>query len=115
MRPGGVLLLLALLRWRRPEARLLAALACVPHLAVLYDTVPLFLACRARWEAWLLVALSYVTLVVTINMVTPGMGLVAALARTWPALLLLMYLPVLVLVLRGDRPSASLPRPSEAR
>jgi hypothetical protein len=30
LRPGGFLLLLALLRWRRPEARWLAVLACVP-------------------------------------------------------------------------------------
>jgi hypothetical protein len=30
MRPGGVLLLLALIRWRRPEARWLAAIACLP-------------------------------------------------------------------------------------
>jgi hypothetical protein len=30
VRPGGVLLLLALLRWRRPEARWLTVVACVP-------------------------------------------------------------------------------------
>jgi hypothetical protein len=30
VRPGGALLLLALVRWRRPEARWLAAIACVP-------------------------------------------------------------------------------------
>ena len=31
LRPGGVLLLLALVRWRRPEARMLATFACVPQ------------------------------------------------------------------------------------
>lgn len=40
---GGVLSALALLRWRRPEARLLFALACVPQTPLLYETVPLFL------------------------------------------------------------------------
>jgi SAM-dependent methyltransferase len=30
LRPGGLLLLLTLLRWRRPEARWLAVIACVP-------------------------------------------------------------------------------------
>ena len=40
---GGAFALLALLRWRRPEARLLFALACVPQTPLLYETVPLFL------------------------------------------------------------------------
>lgn len=40
---GGAFALLALLRWRRPEARLLLALACVPQTTLLYETVPLFL------------------------------------------------------------------------
>ena len=42
-RPGGILVLLALLRWRRPEARLLVALACVPQTAATYEALPLFL------------------------------------------------------------------------
>lgn len=40
---GGAFALLAVLRWRRPEARLLLALACVPQTPLLYETVPLFL------------------------------------------------------------------------
>jgi hypothetical protein len=47
---GGPLVLLALLKWRRPEARLLAAFACIPHTPVLYETVPLFLVVRRWWE-----------------------------------------------------------------
>ena len=51
LRPAGFLLLLALLRWQLPEARLLLALGCVPQTIGLYDTLPLFLfrgpACRA--------------------------------------------------------------------
>ena len=39
----GPLVVLALLRWRRPEARLVFALACVPQTPLLYETVPLFL------------------------------------------------------------------------
>ena len=35
--------MLALARWRRPEARLVFALACVPQTPLLYETVPLFL------------------------------------------------------------------------
>lgn len=41
--PGGALAVLMLLRWRRPEARLVFALACVPQTPLLYETVPLFL------------------------------------------------------------------------
>ena len=41
--PGGVLAAALLLRWRRPEARLVLALACMPQTPLLYETVPLFL------------------------------------------------------------------------
>lgn len=39
----GILTLVLLSRWRRPEARLVLALACVPQTPLLYETVPLFL------------------------------------------------------------------------
>ena len=55
MRWGGPLILLALLKWRRADARLLAALACVPQTPVLYEVVPLFLLVRNFREAALLV------------------------------------------------------------
>lgn len=40
---GGVLTAALLLRWRRPEARLVLALACMPQTPLLYETMPLFL------------------------------------------------------------------------
>lgn len=49
--PGGALALLALLRWRRPEARLVAALACVPQTFWWYDALPLALVPRTRAES----------------------------------------------------------------
>lgn len=57
-RPGGVLVLLALLKWKRPEARLLLALACVPHTTVPYETIPLFLIAQTWLQAWALWALA---------------------------------------------------------
>jgi hypothetical protein len=57
---GGPLLLLALLKWRRPEARILAALSCVPHTTLLYETVPLFLIVRRWYEGVVLVLLTVV-------------------------------------------------------
>ena len=55
---GGPLILLALLKWRRADARLLAALACMPHTPVLYEALPLFLLVRNFREATLLVVLT---------------------------------------------------------
>jgi hypothetical protein len=56
---GGPHALLALLRWRRPEARLVAALVCVPQTLVLYEAVPLMLVPRTFWEAVTLSASGY--------------------------------------------------------
>ena len=57
--PYGVIALATLLRWRRPEARLVAALACVPQTGLLYDAVPLFLVPRDWREAGLMTVASY--------------------------------------------------------
>ena len=51
LRPGGFLLLLALLRWRRPEARLLAVLSLMPQTTALYEALPLALAAERKVEA----------------------------------------------------------------
>ena len=42
LRPGGALLLLALLKWRRPEARWLAVIACVPGTPSAAEALVLF-------------------------------------------------------------------------
>ena len=107
LRPGGALLLLALVRWRRPEARLLAALALIPQTGWLYDTVPLFLIPRTRWEAYGLAGLTQLAAIISATRITPEMSLVTALERRWPVLLLLVYLPALVLVLRHAPPRSS--------
>jgi hypothetical protein len=60
--PGGFLALLAILRWRRPEARLLFALACAPQSLLLYETVPLALIPRGWKESSLYLILSHVAL-----------------------------------------------------
>ena len=43
LRYGGPFILLALLRWRLPEARLILALACIPQVGSWYEALPLFL------------------------------------------------------------------------
>jgi hypothetical protein len=112
-RPGGLLALLAALRWKRPEARLLLALACVPHTTAPYETIPLFLIPQTWLEAWALWALSGAAYIAQ----TAG-GPYPSQAAYWTSgaqwIVLLMYLPCVALVLSrpntfsesGNAPSA---------
>jgi hypothetical protein len=58
--PFGWLPLLALFRWRDPDARLVAVLACIPQNPYFYDQLPLALVARSGWSAFSLAALSWV-------------------------------------------------------
>jgi len=99
VRPGGLLILLAALKWRRPEARLLVALGCVPHTTALYETIPLFLIAESWLQAfalWVLALGAYV--------MPRVMGPYASQEAYWASgaqwIVLLMYLPCVALVLR---------------
>ncbi|HET8624050.1 MAG TPA: hypothetical protein VFM14_10845 [Gemmatimonadales bacterium] len=114
LRPGGVLLLVSLLRWRAPEGRLLAALALVPQSTAVYEALPLFLVARTRWEGYLLAAGSYVAAYAGALLVpAPSLDTFQAdMSARWPALLIGMYLPALGLVLtraRRDPADARIP------
>jgi hypothetical protein len=50
LRPGGFLLILAALKWRRPEARLLLLLSLMPATSGYYDLLLLFLVARSAPE-----------------------------------------------------------------
>ncbi|MEO6057047.1 MAG: hypothetical protein ABIQ49_09425 [Gemmatimonadales bacterium] len=101
LQPGGVLLLAALVRWRHPEARLLAAFACVPQTPALYETVPLFLIPRTRWGGYLLAVLSLLATAYmrTVTPLAPDMAIEESLAARWPIMFWSMYVPALVMVL----------------
>jgi hypothetical protein len=45
---GGFVLLLAWLRWRKPEARMLGVLALIPHTTSVYELLPLFLVPQTK-------------------------------------------------------------------
>jgi hypothetical protein len=111
LRPAGFLLLLALIRWRRPEARLLVALACVPQTIGLYDTLPLFLIPRTRMEGYGLAVMSYLAAFgqALLYPRLPHMTLAENLAERWPVVLVCLYLPALLLVLR-PRSGEDVPR-----
>lgn len=59
---GGPLILLGLLRWRRWEARMLIALACVPQTTLAYESLYVLLVARNRRETLLLAILSLAAL-----------------------------------------------------
>ena len=95
---AGPLLLLSALRWRRPEARLLLGLSCIPQTPVIYEAVPLFLIVTTLREG---VALAVV--MVLLGAVLPGIptqSYDAWMATSGNWMIWLVYLPCLVLVLR---------------
>ena len=105
---GGPIILLALSRWRRPEARLLVALACVPHTTVAYETLPLLLVARNGRQSALLAALSLVVMALQFawDSRLPNIGPESGAAfaewvRTVGTLsVALLYLPATIMVLR---------------
>ena len=104
LRPGGPLLLTALVRWRRPEARLLAALACTPLTPTFYDPVLLYLATKTFREALMLTTATYVMFFVVVFSgpirTAAQWGDIVSIASIW-----IIYLPCLIMVLR--RPNES--------
>ena len=98
-RPGGILLLLALLRWRTPEGRLLAAWALIPRTESLYDMLPLFLVANSAASAGLLVLCTLLALVGLAFMPAPVVDLAVRTAVNWPVTFGLIYLPTLLVVL----------------
>jgi len=111
LRPGGFLLLLAALRWREPEGRLLAVWACMPHNEAFYDFLPILLVARSASETALLVVCSWLALLASALLprgdISPGVDLVAATADHWKALFVAFYLPALLLVLFRRRPTCA--------
>jgi hypothetical protein len=98
-RVGGPLVLLALLKWKRHDARLLLALTCVPHTTAPYETIPLFLIPQTwaqAWSLWTLAILAYLGQWMT--------GPYTSQAEYWASgaqwIVVLLYLPCLVMVLR---------------
>ncbi len=98
-RPGGVLLLLALLRWRTPEGRLLAAWALIPRTESMYDSLALFLVANSAASAALLVVCAMLALLAFALAGSSSPDIVVRLTGNWPVMLGLVYLPALLVVL----------------
>jgi hypothetical protein len=119
MRAGGFLLLLAFLKWREPEARLLGLLATIPHTTTFYEQIPLLLIPKTKrafgWlmaSFWLVAVWGRFLMDVSDFPTTEALKAQAILDRQWPYFLVFVYLPCLWIVLR--QPSAvSAPLPAE--
>jgi hypothetical protein len=99
MRPFGFVLLLAALRWRTPEGRLILAIAFVPQSTLPYELVPLALIPANRLEMGVFVAGSWIAVGAAEGLhLTDSMA--AWTATGWPVTLCAVYLPMLYLVLR---------------
>ncbi len=97
MKPLGWVLILAIARWRQPEARLLLAMALVPQLLYFADQLPLGLVARTRGEALALSATGLAAAVTWFVVLRDGAPHVGPAA---PYVLLGLYLPALIVVLR---------------
>jgi hypothetical protein len=99
-RPFGFVLLLAAVRVKKPEGRLLFALALIPQTAMPFELVPLALIPSNLKEMGIYVFGTLLTLVPIIAGWQEGLPGTAIQANTWPWMLVGVYLPMLWLVLR---------------
>jgi hypothetical protein len=104
LRPFGFVLLLAALRWRLPEGRLLLAIAFIPQTTLPHELVSLALIPASLLEFGIYVAGSWIVVAVAERMHLGG-NLAEWTAAGWPATLVAVYVPMLYLVLR--RPSGA--------
>jgi hypothetical protein len=110
LRPGGALLLLALLRWRRPESRWLAVIACVPGTPGVAEALVLFTFPMTRRQC---LSLALLTHVPNFAIARSSFDSFAAFADRGALLMLgFVYLPVLFVILRRANEGA-IPRWAE--
>lgn len=97
-RRGGFLLLLAVLRWRRPEARWLLALSLSPQAPSFYDQLLLVAVCLRWWDTAILTASTYV-LLVYVRQHSPQPDYLAWGTLVGDATVWFCYLPMLAILL----------------
>ena len=97
---GGFVLLLAWVRWRRPEARMLGVLSLIPHTNSVYELLPLFLVPQTKRSFAALLGLSFVATTIVYMRFPFGGSLSGTLASRWPYFLVLVWLPALFMALR---------------
>ncbi len=104
LRPMGFLLLLAAIKWRSPEARLLLGMAFIPQTTLPYELVALALIPANRLEMAVYVVGTWIAVIAS-NQLQLGQSMAQWAATGWPVSLCTVYVPMLYLVLR--RPAKS--------
>ena len=99
MVPGGVVLVLALLRWRRPEARMLFVLSLVPQTMTFHDVLPVMLVPQTFRQSLTLGLLSHAAFLLARSELVTETDVGTMFHNTAPLALWLMYVPALILVL----------------
>jgi hypothetical protein len=103
LRPFGFVMLLAALRWRLPEGRLLLANALIPQTTLPYELVSLALIPANRIEMMIYVVGSWIAVAVADGLLL-NHSLADSTTTGWLVTLCAVHLPMLYLVLR--RPSS---------
>ena len=113
LRPFGFILLLAALRWRIPEGRLILAIAFIPQTTLPYELVPLALIPANRLEMGIYVAGTWIAVAAA-----EGLYLSESMGHWnvsgWPVTLGAVYIPMLYLVFRRQK-SKRVPRIEKER
>jgi hypothetical protein len=102
--PLGAVLALALLRWRRPEGRLLLVMSCIPQKMMFYDQLPLLLIPRSKREMQWAVAASLAAVIVASR---HPWGTPEATTQLTPPVIVGLFWPALVMLLM--RPNTTPP------
>lgn len=106
MVPGGVVLVLALLRWRRPEARMLFVMSLVPQTMTFHDVLPVMLVPQTFRQSLTLGLLSHGAFLLARSELISETDVGTMFHNTAPLALWLMYVPALILVLRRPNEGA---------
>jgi hypothetical protein len=96
---GGVAILVALLRWRRADARMIIALACVPQTGSWYEILPLFLIPASANEMMILCSVSSVGYILQ-DSVMSAANETEFNAQVGALMVALAYLPAVMMILR---------------
>ena len=102
LRPFGFVLLVAALRWRSPEGRLILAIPFIPQTTLPYELVSLALIPANRLEMAIYLAGTWIV-VAAADQLQLGQGMADWMATGWPVTLCAVYLPTLFMVLRRQR------------